>query len=445
MSIGTFQSNLHEDTAARFLNSVRKYVTNDLVDKCCQCAGHRWRQRLWPPLITILACLWKQLMATASARQVEDWARSLSAPLTAGKVDGSDFCAARARLPLEVFKLLVGEIGRRTVHALAYTFHGLPVSIVDGSTLRTPNTPDNERAFGRSSNQSGKSRRPLLRLVILTCAGCSAILDAAHGAYIVSEQDLFLELLSRISSPRVLLADSAYCTFLLISKTHEQGSHFVTRLHHKRKGQRVQQLGAGDELQVWKRPTHGARPELLAQCPEKIKVRVIAQKICRPNHKPVQLTIVTTLLDPVEFPADELIDLYLRRWNVELDFRTLKTHYGLSQLSGQSADVVCKEIWSTLLAHNCVAAIMVESGAEPRKVSHTRVRSAVLSFGYFMAWATDVGMVQLYRLLLRLIPRMELDQYPRLPQPRGIVQRNHNYPVLTTSRAEWRRREHGVA
>lgn len=447
MDIGLPDRELQQNRSARALNSVRKHLPNELILRCCHQAGHRWRERLWPPLLTVLACVWKQLLATASARQIEDWARSLAFNLGKGSSAGADFCAARARLPLEVFQLLLSAVGGTTAKQFAYSFHGLPVSILDGTTLRTANTLDNDRAFGRSRNQSGQSRAPLVRLLILVCAGCGAILDASCGAYAVSEWALFLELLPRIPRNCLLLADRGFCSFLMIVQTRQHGCHVLTRLHHQRQGVRLRTLGRDDELHLWTRPraSSSSRPDLLDNGPEELELRVITRMVQRRSYRSVPLTIVTTLLDPREYPADELIDLYLRRWNIELDLRMLKTHYGMEQLSGKSADVVRKEIWSTMLAHNCVTALMVESGGRPRKLSHTRARTQIILFASCMAWVSETAMVWLYRNLLALIGHLELECNPRLPQPRAVVQREHNYPVLSTTRAEWRRRVHGNA
>jgi hypothetical protein len=53
---------------------------------------------------------------------------------------------------------------------------------------------------------------------------------------------------------------------------------------------------------------------------------------CRSRH----ITLVTTLLDPVRYPADELIALYCRRWRIELCRRDLKTTFGSDLLTGRN-------------------------------------------------------------------------------------------------------------
>ena len=66
------------------------------------------------------------------------------------------------------------------------------------------------------------------------------------------------------------------------------------------------------------------------------------------------IVVVTTLLDPIEDPADEIRALYRDRWTVELNLRSLKTHLGMDVLRGQSPDVIRKEIAMHLLAYNLI-------------------------------------------------------------------------------------------
>ena len=173
-------------------------------------------------------------------------------------------------------------------------------------------------------------------------------------------------------------------------------------------------------------------------------MRVITQLIERRGYRTWELRIVTTLLDPHQYPATEMILLYLERWNVELDLRVLKTHYGMAHLTGKTPDIVQKEIYSTMLACNCVLAVMSESGKAVRSLSHTRARQLILMFSERMTAAPVIHLPILYKRLLALITHAQLVSQQRLPQPRAIVQRPSTYPVLMTTRAAWRRSHHAA-
>jgi len=51
---------------------------------------------------------------------------------------------------------------------------------------------------------------------------------------------------------------------------------------------------------------------------------------------------VTTLLDPEQYPAEELIELRLTRWMVETNIRHLKITLGMEELKCKSLEAVRK-------------------------------------------------------------------------------------------------------
>jgi IS4 transposase len=55
--------------------------------------------------------------------------------------------------------------------------------------------------------------------------------------------------------------------------------------------------------------------------------------------------LITTLLCPKKTTKEELKALYSSRWQIELDFRNLKTTLGMVMLRGRSPQMVEKEIW----------------------------------------------------------------------------------------------------
>jgi len=65
------------------------------------------------------------------------------------------------------------------------------------------------------------------------------------------------------------------------------------------------------------------------EVPNELQVRLIRCK--GPDREGKQKTryIVTTLLDPKAYPADEVASLYLHRWEIEVRFRDIKTTLGM--------------------------------------------------------------------------------------------------------------------
>ena len=84
------------------LNPVRQMLTDGWILQYCRSIGHVWRCRRFCPVVSLLACIWKQL-GQFSARDVEDYVALLARTCDDTSRDGRDFCNARARLPLPLF------------------------------------------------------------------------------------------------------------------------------------------------------------------------------------------------------------------------------------------------------------------------------------------------------------------------------------------------------
>jgi hypothetical protein len=68
---------------------------------------------------------------------------------------------------------------------------------------------------------------------------------------------------------------------------------------------------------------------------------------------------VTTLLDPAQYPADELIDLRISRWMIETNLRHLKITLGMDVLKCKTVEGVRKERLMFLLVYNLIRRVML--------------------------------------------------------------------------------------
>ena len=79
-----------------------------------------------------------------------------------------------------------------------------------------------------------------------------------------------------------------------------------------------------------------------------IRGRLIVGQVEGQNGKVVELYLFTTLEEPLE----KLVELYGRRWNIELDIRSLKQTLRLHSLSSQSPQGVAKELLMAIAGYN---------------------------------------------------------------------------------------------
>ena len=132
--------------------------------------------------------------------------------------------------------------------------------------------------------------------------------------------------------------------------------------------------------------------------------------------------MVTTLLDPVAYPAEALAELYLGRWHIEVNFRHLKTTMGLEVLHCKTVAGVLKELYVFAITYNLVRLVMLEA-ADRQGVPLDRI-----SFIDALRWLRDA------QADTRLTPLVINPQRPNRIDPRVLKRRMKEYDLMTKPR-----------
>lgn len=338
------------------LPTVRDTLSPELIETCCRQAGHPWRTSFWSPSTTILTFLLQVLdgaktlraaVATLLTQLAAQGETQLPSP------DPTAYCQARRRLPMPLILRLLLHLTRRmrTLVTPATGWQGRRVWVVDGSSASMPDTPALQKAFPQPPGQKKGCGFPVAQFVALFCWTTGAIVDVAIDTLVPHELTLFRRLWHHFSKGDVVLGDRAYVRFVDLARLLQRGVFGVFRLHQRRKAdfRAGRRLGHDDRLVVWCRPerwipSFGLSREDFAQLPQTLIVRLIRVTNAPRGFRSRTLVLATTLLDPIEAPADAIRALYRDRWTAELNFRSLKTHLGMDILRSQSPDMVRKEI-----------------------------------------------------------------------------------------------------
>jgi hypothetical protein len=166
----------------------------------------------------------------------------------------------------------------------------------------------------------------------------------------------------------------------------------------------------------------------------------VASNSIRTCPYPGSLVLVTTLIDPVAYPAEALADLYLQRWGVELHFRELKTLLRLDILRCRSPQMIRKELLMHLIAYNLVRAVMLQAAlrhhVELSRLSFQGTLDAVQAFAAVLQGGGMIVRQQaaLESELLRLIAFDQVRPRPGRVEPRAKKRRPKNYQLLTKPR-----------
>ena len=190
----------------------------------------------------------------------------------------------------------------------------------------------------------------------------------------------------------------------------------------------------------------GITREELEQLPETLSVRVVRITEIPRGFRAKPMVIATTLLDPVEVPANEIRSLYRDRWTAELNLKNLKTSLGMDVLRGQTPDVVRKEITMHLLAYNLIRLLMwqaaSEHGRDLHRLSFTGTLHRLRRVWPMLAMLSgrdDARTDALLSVLLQFIGDDHVpDRLDRL-EPRRRKRRPKNYSLLQKPRDFYRR------
>src|SRR6186713_2498286 len=100
---------------------------------------------------------------------------------------------------------------------------------------------------------------------------------------------------------------------------------------------------------------------------------------------------LTTLLDPTVYPAQEILQTYLRRWHLEMCLDDLKTTLHMESLRARSAQSAQRELLMRLIAHNLVRCTMAQAAREHpvalERISFKGSLDAIRQFSSAMAQA----------------------------------------------------------
>jgi len=166
----------------------------------------------------------------------------------------------------------------------------------------------------------------------------------------------------------LVLADRGFCGYPLWSKAVATGADLLWRAMSSMKPRHVATLDDGTWLAELRPGGNAGRHA------EPLTIRVIEYQIDdgRPNDETYRL--FTTLLDPVETPAEELALAYAQRWEIEGVFDELKTHQrgARTVLRSKSPELVLQEIWGHLCCHYAIRTLMLEA-ADHARVDPDRV------------------------------------------------------------------------
>jgi hypothetical protein len=420
------------------------------LDELVKGAKVKYYNRLYTPLVTLLAFIAPVLDSDGSCRQAVSRIISRLSLQSAGAPPSQNtaaYCKARSRLPLAlIWKLIEWSTQRIDAQAGANELwlgrH--QVRVVDGSSCQTPDTEANRNEFGLPGNVKPGCGFPVLPFVGVFSLATGLFERLRLGKQGGHERHLFRQLIKSFFPGEVVLGDRGFCSFADICILKQQSVECIFRIFNRKPDyQTGQRLGKYDHRVDWEKPKTcpaGMSPEEYALLPEKLRVREVRMVVEQKGFRSKTLDIVTTLLDPIFYTKEAIASLYRRRWSIELNFRHIKTTLGMELLRTKTPEMAKKEVLIYMLAYNLIRSLIWTAKQiyhiDIERISFKGTVQHLASISPYLAVADQFDYSRLYEELIHLVADEKVPDRPGRIEPRVIKRRPKPFPLMTQPRSQ---------
>jgi len=435
-----------------------------IVEPLVKASGVKLYWRLLTPLVILWGFIFQRLNSDHTCEAmvshlhsgaadhlvpVDPVAGPLSKRLTSEST--SAYVQGRNRLPLSVlqealrhvFTVLAGWL--RTKDATT-TWKGHAVRLLDGTTFRLHPTEAILKDYTQASNQTGTNYWVIVRSLAAFCGFSQALVAYAEAPTTTSEPALIRVVMAQDPELNSLyIEDRNFGSFRLVQVARAYHKQVVTRLNactarllFKGVGLPGKLRSGADYRVAWApQPWAQLEPDLPTT---PVEGRLLYVRLCQKGFRPIDLYLFTTLLDPVLYPLEEIVALYGWRWQVEIDYRHIKTTLEMDEFNVKSPEMFRKELAAGLLTYNLICALMVKAALKanlsPTRLSFSRCWRRVrdLLVQGVPAWVIAQGGVEDY-----VLDRLAKCTLPRQPnkvahEPRKVRRRPAVFPALKGDR-----------
>ncbi|WP_274050210.1 IS4 family transposase [Thalassomonas haliotis] len=247
------------------------------------------------------------------------------------------------------------------------------------------------------------------------------LINSAFSGYRNNERVLAEQLIEETPDHSLTIFDKGYYSLGLLNRWHQAGEHRHWMLPARKdlKYNVIPKLGKNDSrIRLTTSPQ--ARKKF-HDLPEHIEARLVIKTI-----KGKEYRMLTSMVDPMRFPGDEMIELYRYRWEIELGYREMKQSLldSAYTLRSKRPDMIEQELWGVLLCYNLIRQGMTASASRlnsvwPNQLSFTSCSMAITQFFATVPLTSPGNIPKHYESLLnqmtffKLPERREERKYPR--------------------------------
>jgi hypothetical protein len=433
------------EVIGQFKADVGRALSPRVIEQVCDDLGHIHRKRVLDPVTTVHAFLTQVLHGNTACTELPH--------LTGKRFSAAAYVNARSRLPLALFEHLFDRVteGLYSEQQTSSLWHGHRTWHLDGSSFSMADRLEFQRAFGQPGGQRKGCGFPVAHILVMFHADTGFLQRVIPSPLRTHDMANAAAMHPEMRDDDIVVADRGLSSFTHLALISQRKLHAVFRCHQRqivsfRPGRKhkttpngpkgfptsrwLKRLGKHDQLVEYVKPK--IKPDWMNQddfdaLPKRLVVRELRFTIKEPSYRTKSVTVVTTLLDPIRYPARDIAGLYRHRWRIETNLRHLKTTMKMEVLHCHTVEGVLKELAMYALVYNLVRLVMLKAARE-QSVPIERI-----SFVDALRWLRNAKPRTPLRKLI-IIPHR-----PNRSEPRVVKRRPKQYDLMTRPRDELRK------
>lgn len=357
----------------------------------------------------------------------------------------SAYCQAKKRLSFSFIRKIFEHVNQQN-----NAFHprvNRRVISADGTGLTAADTALNQQAWPQQKNQKQGCGFPQLRLCALFNLHSGATLSYRLGNKKSHELKLLREQRASFKKGDIFIGDKGFICYFDQAQLKQMGVDSIVALAKRKPispSNAIKKLAPDDYFISLDKPKDSAQTRMRYDALEwgslmkKLLLRQIKVTVSNQGFRVKTYYIFTTLLDEKKYPAKLISDLYWERWQVELNFRDIKTTLGMDTLKSKTPDNVEKEILMYVIVFNVIRQLIYGASKDHKPSQYSFKSSIQTLLGYCSEYGSKINLSldQLNQKLLTEIEFCVLYQRQGRVEPRELKRRTKPFKWLTKPRQE---------
>lgn len=257
-------------------------------------------------------------------------------------------------------------------------FHGYILAAIDGSDFEIPNTKNTRSKYNALHPEKIVARATISNMFDVLN---HYVMDTIIGKYDTSEREMAKENYNNIKKldlpyPIIRTMDRGYVSIVDMYYSDKNDDKYVVRLRNKDFKKQIQKMKSNDEIievpYQYDRVRYYKKDyldfyKIMEETKEDIQIRIVVI-----NKKNGEKITLATNLTQEEINYDEMIELYKLRWEIELNYHSLKEILKIETITSSNDIIIYQDIYSRMLVYNLIQAFKQDA---EKKIDQTKYKN----------------------------------------------------------------------